>query len=267
MKTITRERGACAAAFAALALCAAPVQRDVACQVASSQLPVFFEGSWQLADEFELFDLTGTVAAYTFVFSRPRPQAEEGAGTVSPAAFVAKARDRLTAAGKAVSGNEAELFGESRYASIVISADDTEPPVLRCYLGLPPHVVKEKDALAVVSKFKGGGVWQMRRRLMLGLFDEAFLCGNDKALSADVVVEMRSGAVVSKAEADTVAHGKKAAAPDPERCRLCQEAWRSLASASKSAAAKQPVSGNRAGKPKKTFANGADEAEPLQVAP
>lgn len=267
MNTVTRALEFGVACFAALALRGAPVERDTAFQVAASQLPVYFEGAWALADEFELFNLDGNVVAFTFVFSRQQKQAGDGDGSASPADYVAKTRERLTADGQAVSGNEAELYGESNYASIVISADDTEPPVLRCYLGLPPHVVKEKNALAMVSKSKGGGVWQMRRRLMLGLFDEAFLCGKAGALSADVVVEMRSGAIVSKTEADTIARGKKAVAPDPERRRLSQEAWRSLASASKAAAAKQPVPGNLAGKPKKAVTVGAEAAEPLNVAP
>ena len=55
----------------------------------------------------------------------------------SPAGFVAKGRAKLAGDGKSASSDEPDLYGQGRFASIVISAADTEPVVLRCFKGLP----------------------------------------------------------------------------------------------------------------------------------
>ena len=122
-----------------------------------------------------------------------------------------------------MTGNTSELYGENRFASIVVSADDTEPPVLRCFLGLPPHVVKESDALALAAK-TGGAAWRVRHCLMLGLFDEAFSLETTTGSTA-LVVEMRTRSSTSLADAKARALAKRVADPDPERVRKCQEAW------------------------------------------
>ncbi|MDD5705782.1 MAG: hypothetical protein PHR35_07635, partial [Kiritimatiellae bacterium] len=150
------------ALLTAATLVAAPVQRDTAFRAASAELPTFFPGTWQSAGEVAMYNLSGETVAYTFIFARQNTNAGEPAQEREPAAFVAKARERLAANGKTVTGDAAELYGESLFASIVISAVDTEPPVLRCFLGLPPHLVKERDALALASKGGGAGIWRVR---------------------------------------------------------------------------------------------------------
>lgn len=216
-----------------------PVARDSACRVATSQLPSFFSGTWRLADEFTLEDLAGTTVAYTFIFARTVKQGVGAEATaVAPTSFVARARGSLKAAGKPVNGNTPALYGEDHYASIVISADDTEPPVLRCFLGLPAQVVKEQDALELVEKRQGAGSWRIGRRLMLGMFDEVFVLQNGADTDAAQVVDTRSGAVVPMADAQARAKARKAAQKtDDDRARLCRDAWREAVSKSGTGAA------------------------------
>jgi hypothetical protein len=205
-------------------LLAAPVKRDDACRAANAELPGFFPGPWHPVGEITLYNLSGDTAAYTFMFARPRPKSLGVAQEENPRAFVAKARQRLAGEGKVVAGDATELYGEDRFASIVISADDTEPPVLRCFVGLPPHVVKEADALALAAKKEGSGAGIVRHYLMLGLFDEAFLVGPPDGTAA-LVVDMRTRSVATREEAQTLARAKRASEPDPDRVRKCQEAW------------------------------------------
>ena len=198
--------------------------------MAAHQLPGYFAGPWQLAGEYALENLSGDTVAYTFIFSKPARQvtpSPEG-GSLAPASFVARARERLRGSGRPATGNTAELYGEDRFASILVSADDTEPPVLRCYRGLPPHLVKEADALDLVTKKRGAGAWRVSRRLMLGMFDEAFCLENAADTNAAEIVDMRTGAVLSKAEAETRGRTKKVAGQDRERVRMSREAWRAL---------------------------------------
>ena len=211
----------------ALGAAAASVPRETAFHVAANQLPGYFAGPWQLADEYALENLSGDTVAYTFIFSMPSRQEFQSpeSGALAPTSFVARARERLRGSGRPATGNTAELYGEDRFASILVSADDTEPPVLRCYRGLPPHLVKEADALDLVTKKRGAGAWRVRRRLMLGLFDEAFCLGNAADTNAAEIVDMRTGAVLSKAEAETRGRAKKVAGQDRERVRMCREAW------------------------------------------
>ena len=213
----------------ATALCAAaaPVPRETAFHVAANQLPSYFAEPWQLADEYALENLSGDTVAYTFIFSKPSQQefsSSEGEA-LAPTSFVARARERLRGSGRPVTGNTTELYGEDRFASILVSADDTEPPVLRCYRGLPPHLVKEAETLVLVTKKRGSGAWRVRRRLMLGLFDEAFCLENAADTNAAEIVDMRTGAVLSKAEAETRGRAKQVAGQDRERVRMCREAW------------------------------------------
>lgn len=205
-------------------LVAAPVQRETAYRAAKEELPGFFPGPWQPAAEITLHNLSGDIAAYAFIFSRAQTAVQGKAQEEPPAAFVAKARERLAAGGKTATGNEPPLYGNDIFASIVISADDTEPPVLRCFLGLPPHVVKESDALTLAGKTGGGDGWRVRHYLMLGLFDEAFSLETPSGSSA-LVVDMRTRAAAPLADVKARANAKRVAAPDPERARRCQEAW------------------------------------------
>lgn len=228
-----------ACCVAAFRLAADPVSLETARRVAVARLPAFYAGSWRLADEYALENLSGETVAYTFVFSKSAQTsvAASGLRTLAPTSFVAKARANLKRAGKNVTGNSPELYGADTYASIVISADDTEPPVLRCFTGLPSEVVKETDALELISKQSGSGAWRVRRRLMLGMFDEAFLIENTAETSVVQVVDMRTGSVVTKAAALSRASVKKAAAvKDADRVRLCQAAWREAEAKSRSAA-------------------------------
>lgn len=205
-------------------LLAAPVARDEAFKAASTELPRFYAGNWSPAGEILLYDLAGDVAAYLFMFDQT-PKRSQTASDDFPAAFVENARAELAAAGKTVSGYEFELRGENRYASIVISADDAEPPVLRCFQGLPAQLVREANARELARQTQGGGAWRVRHCLMLGFFDEAFALEPVSGAGEALVVDLRSRAVVTEREAKARARLRKAAAPDPERVRLCQEAW------------------------------------------
>ena len=207
----------------ALAAPAAPVARDDAFRAAESELPRFYPGAWTAADELPLYDLDGAVAAYAFIFERA---AKRGAAAEAPAAFVARARAAVAAAGAEATGYETELRGEDRYATIVIAADDAEPPVLRCHLGLPGHVVRAANAAALAGRARSGGAWRVRRSLMLGFFDEAFVVEPAAGAGDALVVDLRTQAAVPEREARARAQLRKAAAaPDPERERLCAEAW------------------------------------------
>ena len=207
----------------ALAAPAAPVARDDAFRAAESELPRFYPGEWAAADEVPLYDLNGAVAAYAFIFERA---AKRSAAAEAPAAFVARARAAVAAAGAEATGYETELRGEDRYATIVIAADDAEPPVLRCHLGLPGHVVRAANAAALAGRARSGGAWRVRRSLMLGFFDEAFVVEPAAGAGDALVVDLRTQAAVPEREARARAQLRKtAAAPDPERERLCAEAW------------------------------------------
>ena len=207
----------------ALAALAAPVARDDAFRAAESELPRFYPGAWTAADEVPLYDLDGAVAAYAFIFERA---AKRGAAAEAPAAFVARARAAVAAAGAEATGYETELRGEDRYATIVIAADDAEPPVLRCHLGLPGHVVRAANAAALAGRARSGGAWRVRRSLMLGFFDEAFVVEPAAGAGDALVVDLRTQAAVPEREARARAQLRQAAAaPDPERERLCAEAW------------------------------------------
>jgi len=139
---------------------------------------------------------------------------------------VAERRARLGKAGKGSNGNNPELYGAERYATVVISADDTEPPVIRCFLGLPPQLVKERDAEALAVRKHGQGRWRVRRHLMLGMFDEAFVCEDEDGGREALVVDMRTGKTLPLAEAASRANAKrKATDNDPELERMCREAW------------------------------------------
>jgi len=204
---------------------AAPVSHDEAFRVATAELPGFYTGNWNPAGEILLHNLSGDVTAFIFMFDRTQKLSNKDQ-TPAPAAFVAKARTDLAAAGIVVSGYESELRGADRYATIVISADDTEPPVLRCFLGLPPQVVREVEVLALAADNKGGaGSWRVRHCLMLGFFDEAFLVEPTTGSKEALVVDLRMRAVVTEKEAKTRALTKRAAAPDPELIRMSQNAW------------------------------------------
>ena len=207
----------------ALAAPAAPVARDDAFRAAESELPRFYPGEWAAADEVPLYDLNGAVAAYAFIFERG---AKRSAAAETPAAFVERARAAVAAAGAEATGYETELRGEDRYATIVIAADDAEPPVLRCHLGLPGHVVRAANAVALAGRTQRGGAWRVRRPLMLGFFDEAFVVEPATGTGETLVVDLRTQAAVPEREARARAKLRKAAAaPDPERERLCAEAW------------------------------------------
>jgi|GEM_PF-2785954 hypothetical protein len=207
----------------ALAAPAAPVARDDAFRAAEAELPRFYPGEWAAADDVPLYDLNGAVAAYAFIFERG---AKRRAAAETPAAFVAKARADIAAAGEGATGYEPELRGEDRFATIVVAADDTEPPVLRCHLGLPGHLVREANALALADRAQRGVAWRVRRPLLLGFFDEAFVLEPASGAGEALVVDLRTQAAVPEREAQARAQLRKAAAaPDPERERLCAEAW------------------------------------------
>ncbi|MGD9611916.1 MAG: hypothetical protein AB7V22_03355 [Kiritimatiellia bacterium] len=205
-----------------LAASAAPVARDDAFRAAETELPRFYPGDWAAADEVPLVDLSDTPRAYAFIFARA---GKRSAAAETPAAFVAQARASIAAAGASATGYETELRGEDRYATIVVAADDAEPPVLRCHLGLPGHVVREANALALAGRARRGVAWRVRRPLMLGFFDEAFVLEPVSGTGEALVVDLRTQAAVPEREAKARAQLRQAVAPDPERERLCQEAW------------------------------------------
>lgn len=225
---------------AACAALAEPVARDTAFLVASCQLPAFYPGPWQLSDEYRLENLAGGTVAYTFIFRKKDAKPGEA---VAPTSFVQRARSRLKGEGVPATENAPELYGEALFASIVISADDTEPPLLRCFQGLPPHVVKEEAALALVAKKRGPAAWRVKHRLMLGMFDEAFCLENAEDAAAAQVVDMRTGTLLTKAEAELRVRARRQTSPgDAERVRMCRAAWQeAVAQSAKCAAPGQPA--------------------------
>lgn len=230
----------------ALAAPAAPVARDEAFRAAETELPRFYPGNWAAADEIPLYDLSGDVAAYAFIFERA---GKRSAAAETPAEFVERARAARTAAGAETSGYEAELRGEDRYATIVVAADDVEPPVLRCHLGLPSHVVRAANAVALAGKAKSDVAWRVRRPLMLGFFDEAFVLEPASGSGEALVVDLRTQAAVPESDALARARLRKAAAPDPERERLCREAWQPYRPATATAVVPLAPAGAKGGTP------------------
>ena len=231
----------------ALAAPAAPVARDDAFRAAESELPRFYPGDWAAAGEMPLYDLGGAVAAYVFIFERAGKRA---AAAEAPAEFVARARAKISAAGAEATGYETELRGEDRYATIVVAADDAEPPVLRCHLGLPGHVVRAANALALAGRARSGGAWRLRRPLMLGFFDEAFVVEPAAGAGDALVVDLRTQAAVPEREAQARARLRKAAAaPDPERERLCAEAWQPYRAVKSQAVIPLAPAGGKGGTP------------------
>ena len=228
--------------FPLLAACAAvaePVARDTAFLVASGQLPAYYPGPWQLSDEYRLENLSGETVAYTFIF---RKKDANPVDAVAPTSFVQRARSRLKGEGVTATENTPELYGEALFASIVISAEDTEPPLLRCFQGLPSHVVKEAAALALVAKKRGPAAWRVKHRLMLGMFDEAFCLENAEDAAAAQVVDMRTGTLLTKAEVELRVRARQAAPGDAERVRMCRAAWQeAVAQGAKCAAPGQPA--------------------------
>ena len=227
----------CLLAFAAVAATAAPVSRDEALRAAERELPGFFGGSWRPAGEIALFDLSETVAAYAFIFTDASAPALAGAPEEQPTGFVARARAGLAAAGRMVTGAESELYGADRFATIVIAADDTEPVVLRCFRGLPPQLVKEADAPGLAGQ--GGGAWRVKHHLMLGFFDEAYLLENADG-TAEQIVDLRTRSSATKTALREREVARKQAAADPERIRLCQDAWKPYRAAAKAGPAPAP---------------------------
>ncbi|MDD4102816.1 MAG: hypothetical protein PHU80_09350 [Kiritimatiellae bacterium] len=214
-----------AGCLSVLGLCAEPVGREAASAAAAVRLPQFYPGAWIPAGDYPLYDLAGTVVAYTFMFERGTPDGKASrSGT--PTEFVAERRKKLADAQKSPNGNNPELYGAERFATIVISADDTEPPVIRCFLGLPPQLVKERDAENLAARGHGRGRWRVSRRLMLGMFDEAFECEDAEGGNQALLVEMRTGKTLPLAEAAENGRAKlKENVADPDRERLCREAW------------------------------------------
>jgi hypothetical protein len=216
--------------FMSAALDAAPVRREDAFRAANHELPGFFSGLWELRDELMLYDLSGGVVAFMFTFQNSQPQPNGIAGAMVPSEFVAKKRKALGDRGVTVSGVEPELYGQDTFATIVISAVDTEPVVLRCFQGLSPHVVKVADAAALASKPGGAAKlastapWQVRHCLMLGLFDEAFYLATSDG-TREAIVDMRTRSVTTPDKARARASVKRQIIPDSERVRMCQKAW------------------------------------------
>jgi hypothetical protein len=212
-----------AAGFAAVTLLAAPVTPRMAARAGAAEVQRFFPGGWQPAGEMILQDLAGDTAAYVLIYGDSGKAAGDAGAGSAPAAFLQAQRARLADQGKPATGNAAELYGEDRFATIFISASDTEPVVLRCFKGLPPQMVKEPEALALGAKAGGGKDLRVRHCLLLGLFDEAFLV-EPTAGGAAWVVDLRTGAAVSEQAAKARAQRKQAVA-DPERAGRCQAAW------------------------------------------
>jgi hypothetical protein len=215
-------------------MCAEPVGQEAAAKAAAARLPQFYPGEWHPAGDYPLYDLAGNIAAYTFMFERADQAGQKQGRRETPAEFVAARRSALGEATDKSVGNHPELYGAERFATIVISADDTEPPLIRCFLGLPPQLVKERDAESLASGQRGQGRWRVSRRLMLGMFDEAFECEDETGREAPLVVEMRTGKSLPLAEAtERVRAKRKKSVADPERERLCREAWAPFRSANR----------------------------------
>lgn len=209
---------------------AEPVLRQEAYRAARSELPGFFPGPWKSTGEIVLKDLEGSAAAYLFMFKSTGTDVVPISDDSTPAEYVARTRARLKLTGNAVSGSTRALYGEDRFASIVISADDEEPIVLRCFKGLSPHLVKEADAVSLAARKGGGGTWRVREYLMLGLFDEAFSIETD-ADGSTLVVDTRTGTVLTHSEAKTRAIEKQREKRSNSELRgRCRQAWRAYRS-------------------------------------
>jgi hypothetical protein len=243
---------------------AAPITRNEAFGAAANELPDFFAGDWRPAGELVLYRITGNTGAYVFMFANTPKPADGAPPEETPAAFAARQRASLVDDRKPFSSTASELYGEDRFATIFISADDTEPVVLRCFKGLPAQLVKEADALALAAKAGGSSALHVRRCLMLGMFDEAFLIEPATGTGQVLVVDMRTRSVVTEQEAQARAQTKRAAAVDPERVRLCQAAWARYRLGGKAAAEllsqPGPTSGGRPKSP--VITNGESNKQP-----
>ncbi len=203
---------------------AAPVSRNEAFGAASALLPSFFPGDWFLADEITLHLLSGEAGAFLFVFESGGKTSDDQARN-SPQEFVARTRADLAGQSGRPTGYEPELRGEDRYATIMISAEDTAPPVLRCFRGLPFQRVREVNALDLAGREKDGKPWRVRHHLMLGFFDEAFLVEPVDGGGDAMVVDLRTHAVVTEPDAQAQARLQSPRQPDPDLARMSQEAW------------------------------------------
>lgn len=203
---------------------AAEVRKEEARYAANAYLPEFYPGEWHLVQELPMYDLNGVVKAYIFIFP---PAARQAESESSPTNFLACRQAERLAAGQTVSGYEPELLGEDRFAGIMISADDQEPPVLRCFKGLPPQLTRQVTVNQLAGQQAGSGRWQVRHALMLGFFDEAFVV-DPEGKGESLVVDARSRVAVSESAAKARAAKVALVAADPEIVRLSQASWAGL---------------------------------------
>ncbi len=196
----------------------APVDRAAALRAAADRLPTFFSGSWLRVDDFSMVDPEGTTRAYTVVFHQGDTR-----NAASPANFLARVRQQKRAAGRQINENSSDLYGSDRYASIVVSADDTEPVVIRCYRGLPATLVK-LEAAQKLARATGKSDLRLAQHLMLGMFDETVLLESPDG-SERVVVDMRTRTTTSLQEAQTRAKRKTGVTRSKKFIEQCRMAW------------------------------------------
>ncbi len=202
-----------------------PVSRATALRAATTELPRFFAGEWKLHDEFVLYDVDLQPAAYAFVFSREDLIKE--AVLELPDGLVPKKRPVRditrpdTAAGQ-------EDPDKQQFSTIFISARDSEPPVIRCFRGIPPRQDTEERALALAGEtMPQNDVSPVIRHLMLGFFDEAVAIISEDDPDDALVADLRGNRTFPLAEVrERAAAISNAMEPDPERISLSRQAWR-----------------------------------------
>lgn len=201
-----------------------PVSRETALRAATTELPRFFPGNWKLHEEFVLYDIDLQPAAYAFVFSR-EDQIKEAVFEL-PEGFVPKKHPSRNP-----DRQNTEIVPKEndhrQYSTIFISALDSEPPVIRCFSGLPPQRHNEERALTMAdAEMPQNDASPVVRHLMLGFFDEAVAIINKEAPDSALVADLRGNQVLPLEEVRArVEEVKAQREPDPELVRLSRLAW------------------------------------------
>ena len=210
--------------LSAAAALSAPVGRPTALRAADAELPGFFPGQWELEDELVLYDLDLTAAAYTFTFRRSDLIKEQ---PLELAAEIAGKKKLPPAAPGRQEPAATQPPEHQQYATIVISARDSEPPVIRCFRGQPPQRANEQRALALAREAAPQYAPSTIHHLLLGFFDEAVAIISEDDPDDALVADLRGNRTFPLAEVrERAAAISNAMEPDPERISLSRQAWR-----------------------------------------
>jgi len=98
--------------------------------VAKDYLPKYYPGDYEVLDHIDMYDLEGKLAAYAFIFKK--------------SGFKLDSLEEMKLLVEETESVPEKYFTEET-ATVVVSAINTESPLMRCYRGLPQIFVAESD--------------------------------------------------------------------------------------------------------------------------